>query len=222
MINSEKLTNWYNVQAPFYHFWRDNYEGALVQQIASAMQHEQPKSVLDAGCGTGLFSIGLARIFRDCSFTGIDRSQGMIEVARKQSRKSKVDNTTFELGDVEALRFERGSFDAVTAAGLFCNLENPIPALNEFARVLKPGGKAFIVEFDRRGMTLGTRIFFNTMITGYKIISSVFRKFRFAEGWNIEKSTIDEDRFSGALVGCGFTIQSITRLHSHLIFACKT
>ncbi len=220
MINTEKLNNWYNAQAPFYHFWRDQYEGGLVREVASLMQGARPTSVLDAGCGTGLFSIGLARIFRECSFVGVDRSQGMIEVAHRQARKFKIDNARFELGDVQALRFERGSFDAVTAAGLFCNLDDPVPALNEFARVLKAGGRAFIVEFDRRGMTFRARVFFNAMIAGYKLVSSVFRKFRFADAWNIEKSTIDEETFKAALSRTGYEIHAIKRRQSQLIFAC--
>jgi ubiquinone/menaquinone biosynthesis C-methylase UbiE len=221
MINTEKLNNWYNAQAPLYHFWRDRYDGGLVREVARLMQGAPPKSVLDAGCGTGLFSIGLARVFPECSFVGVDRSGGMIEVARKQAQKLKIDNAKFELADVETLRFEPASFDAVTAAGLFCNLDDPVPALKEFARVLKSGARAFIVEFDRRGMTLGTRIFFNTMIAGYKLVSSVFEKFRFADAWDIEKSTIDEDGFKRALAATGFVVESINRRDSHLIFVCR-
>lgn len=219
MINSNNLTNWYNFQAPFYHFWRDKYDSGLVREVTLLIEGATKMSVLDAGCGTGLFSIGLARTYKEYSFQGVDRSQGMVDVARKQARRYSLDKVTFQLGDVEALQFASDSFDVIIAAGLFCNLNDPHPALTEFARVLRPGGRIIVVEFDRKSMTLGTRVFFNTMIAGYKVVSSCFRKFRFADTWNIEKSTIDEEKFKSALSRTGYEIDMIKRPESHLIFA---
>jgi len=221
MIDSEKLTNWYNFQAPLYHFWRDSYDGRLVHRVASIIDDLSPKAALDAGCGTGLFTIGLARLCKRHSFDGVDRSEGMIGVGRKQARKLGLSNVSFRVGDVEALPFADASFDAIVAAGLFCNLNDPSRALGEFSRVLKLGGQVIIVEFDRNSMTRATRVFFNTMITGYKIVSSCFTRFRFAEAWDITASTISEEKFKEALTAAGYNIQSSERLENHWILQCR-
>jgi ubiquinone/menaquinone biosynthesis C-methylase UbiE len=221
VIDSAKLIAWYDFQAPFYHFWRDRYNSRLVHKVASIIDPSGPKAALDAGCGTGLFTIGLARLCKQHSFDGVDRSERMIEVGRKQVRRLELSNVSFRIGDVEALPFAKASFDAVIAAGLFCNLNEPCRALGEFARVLKESGQVIIVEFDRNFMTWDTRMFFNTMIAGYKIVSSCFTRFRFAETWDINTSTISEEKFKEALLTAGFDIRSVDRLENHVILHCR-
>ncbi len=220
MINSNKLTNWYNFQAPFYHFWRDKYDSRLVYKVFSIIDNSDPRAVLDAGCGTGLFTIGLARLCQSHFFAGVDRSEGMLRVGRKQAQKLGLSNVSFRMGDVEALPFADASFDVVIAAGLFCNLNDHSIALREFSRILKAGGQVVIVEFDRNSMTFATRMFFNIMIAGYKIVSRCFKRFQFAEDWDIVSSTVDEDKLKDTLRAEGYTIISIGGFESHLVLHC--
>lgn len=219
-IDSDKLINWYNFQAPFYHLWRDRYESQLVYRVASLINSSDRKFILDAGCGSGLFTIGLARLCSQHLFAGVDRSQGMIEVARRQAKRLGLSNVSLRIGDVEALPFADASFAVAVAAGLFCNLNDHSRTLREFGRVLKAGGQVVIVEFDRSSMTRATRVFFNTMIAGYKIISSCFRKFRFAEAWDINSSTVDENSFKETLRDEGFQVSSVERLENHMVLHC--
>jgi ubiquinone/menaquinone biosynthesis C-methylase UbiE len=73
MIDSTRLINWYNFQAPFYHMWRDNYRSLLVRRVAAMLtDNQQPKIVLDAACGSGLFTIGLAMLCKQDCFVGLD------------------------------------------------------------------------------------------------------------------------------------------------------
>jgi ubiquinone/menaquinone biosynthesis C-methylase UbiE len=220
VIDSDKLTNWYNFQAPFYHLWRDRYDSRLVRKVAMIIGSSGSKAVLDAGCGTGLFAIGLARLCKEHAFDGVDRSEGMVEVGRKQVWKLGLSNVAFRIGDVEALPFANASFDAIIAAGLFCNLNEPFRALGEFARVLKVGGQVIIVEYDRISMTWTARMFFTTMITGYKIVSRYITRFRFAETWDINASTINEEKLKEGLLAAGYHIRSVDRLENHLILNC--
>jgi len=54
MIDSSKLVNWYDFQAPFYSLWRDRYDSTLVLRVAEFFDPAGPTPrVLDAGCGTG-------------------------------------------------------------------------------------------------------------------------------------------------------------------------
>ena len=93
---------------------------------------------LDAGCGTGLLSMHLARRVRQV--VGLDISCSMIAVARKHRAEQGQDNVTFTLADLEALPFVEHSFDFVVAASSVqrTNLNVCLP---ELRRLVRPGGR---------------------------------------------------------------------------------
>ncbi len=96
--------------------------------------------VLDLGSGTGYPALLDAQtVGPNGSVTGIDLAEQMLDVARRKASSLNLANVTFRAGDVTALPFETGSFDAVTSR--FCLMFLPdIPkAAAEIARVLKPG-----------------------------------------------------------------------------------
>ena len=217
MIDSSKLTNWYDFQAPFYRLWRNNYGHFLVRHVASVLREGGARRVLDAGCGTGLFTIGLAKLHAEWRIEGIDASAGMLAVARRQARRIGVDNIAFYQGDVTAVACPAGAYDALVAAGLFPNLNDWSAALREFHRVLASSGRLIIVEFDRTSMTGAARLFFRLMIFGYKAVSYFLRRFRFADEWNLQASTVSEVRLEQELRAAGFTHQLELRQRGHLI-----
>ena len=90
--------------------------------------------ILDAGCGAGLFA-GTAAA-RGADVVGVDVSAALISVAR-----SRFPDARFEIGDVESLRFEDGSFDVVTGFNVFQYAGRPSRAIAEAARVAGPRGR---------------------------------------------------------------------------------
>jgi ubiquinone/menaquinone biosynthesis C-methylase UbiE len=219
VIDSDKLRNWYDFQAPLYHLWRDDYDGPLVRAAVGALGPGGPPSrILDAGCGTGLFSIGLARCFDASRIEGLDVSAGMIRVAGRQARRLGLRNAVFRQGDVTDPPYPDGSFDAVVAAGLLPNLNDWSAALAQFHRVLQPEGQLLVIEFDRSSLGVGGRAFFRSMILGYKVTSSVFRRFRFADRWNIRVSTVERATLERHLREAGFRQHGFDRRHGHLIY----
>jgi len=221
VINHERLSAWYNFQAPAYHFWRDNYSGPLVRRVGAWLEDGQSHKLLDCACGSGLFTIGLGLRNPNWDLHGLDASTGLLKIANKQAAARKLTNVTFMEGDVRKLPHPSASFDVVTCAGLFPNIEDKRGALGEMARVLKPGGRFVVVEFDRTSMTWATRLFFKGMIAAYKAVSLVFRRFRFSDRWNVEESTIDAPHFEEDIKSQGFVIKETIREHSHLIFCCQ-
>jgi phosphatidylethanolamine/phosphatidyl-N-methylethanolamine N-methyltransferase len=98
--------------------------------------------ILEAGLGTGI-SLPLYR--RDCRLTGIDLSASMLEKARERVRRHGLANVdAIEVMDVEDLLFPEESFDVVIAQYVVTAVPNPERALDEFCRVLKPGGEIII------------------------------------------------------------------------------
>ena len=110
---------------------------------------EAPR-VLDVACGTGDFSIAIAKAVKKGEVIGVDISKEMLEVMRQKVLKNKLESMiSQEVGDGEALRFPEGSFDRVVNAFGIRNFENREKGLREALRVLKPGGRLVILELSR-------------------------------------------------------------------------
>src|SRR5712675_2380466 len=99
--------------------------------------------VLDAGCGTGFRSLELAR--RGHRVTGIDFAPQMLAEARKKAAAQGV-AVRFEEGDAEQLPFAEGSFDLVMTRHVLWTLPHPEQAIDEWIRVLRPGGRLAVMD----------------------------------------------------------------------------
>jgi len=114
----------------------------------------QPKMVLDVATGTGDVAILTYKMLNPEKITGIDISDGMLELGRKKIEKLGLqDKISLQNGDSETILFPDNSFDAVTVAFGVRNFENLEQGLKEMYRVLKPGGKAVILEFSKPKQT---------------------------------------------------------------------
>ncbi len=121
----------------------------------------QPKKVLDVATGTGDFAIMSYDLLKPEKITGIDISDGMLEIGRKKIVSAGLE-TNIELvhGDSEAMDFTDNSFDAVTVAFGVRNFENIEKGLSEIYRVLKPGGKLVIVECTKPTLPIIKQLYF--------------------------------------------------------------
>ena len=110
---------------------------------------EAPR-VLDVACGTGDFSIAIAKAVRKGEVIGVDISKEMLEVMHQKVLKNKLESIiSQEVGDGEAMRFPDASFDRVVNAFGIRNFEDRDKGLREALRVLKPGGRLVILELSR-------------------------------------------------------------------------
>ncbi len=227
MIDSQRLTRWYDVQAPFYRWWRNDYDHPIVGRVVAALAERGPRhALLDAGCGTGLFAIGLVRAFPGARVDGLDASAGMLRVAcreatRRVGRGGRVARPAFVQGDVRALPYGAERFDGAVLAGVLPGVDDRWRVLAELRRVLAPAGRLVVVEFDRQAMRARTRAFVRALIAGYRVVSFVLPRYRFASSWSLARSTVDRIALEGQAQDAGFRILRVDAAHEHLLFVLE-
>lgn len=116
------------------------------RKIAIKKLTNNPKIILDIATGTGDFAISAAK-YTDAKITGIDISQGMLNVGVEKVRKKSLNNRiSLQLADSESLPFNDNTFDAITAGFGVRNFENLNKGLSEMKRVLNNNGIVVILE----------------------------------------------------------------------------
>ena len=110
-----------------------------------------PSRVLDLATGSGDVAFALRTTLPvNTEIIGLDFCQPMLDQAiRKSGERGAPSNLKFLQGDCLDLSFEDGSFDAITIAFGLRNLEDRTRGLSEMLRVLRPGGKLFVLEFSQ-------------------------------------------------------------------------
>jgi len=102
--------------------------------------------VVDVACGTGDLTLALARMGAGRAI-GLDFAESMLEHAAAKTRRLRLVRTGYGAADALRLPLKDRSVDAVTMAFGIRNVVDPMIALREFARVLRPGGRLVILEF---------------------------------------------------------------------------
>lgn len=109
----------------------------------------KPKKILDIATGTGDFAIAALKLNPE-QVVGVDISQGMLDVGKVKMKKKGYDHIiSMQLGDSEELPFETDHFDGLTVGFGVRNYQNLEKGLGDMLRVLKPEGKAVILEFSK-------------------------------------------------------------------------
>jgi len=122
------------------HDWAELMEPAMRQLYAAILDRIAPlagATLLDAGCGAGLFCRLAAA--RGATVFGVDAAPALLDIARE-----RVPLGTFDLGDVGNLPYADATFDVVTGINSFQYLSSPLAALREVKRVAKPDAQIVI------------------------------------------------------------------------------
>jgi ubiquinone/menaquinone biosynthesis C-methylase UbiE len=114
----------------------------LAKRIAG--QLPQGSNVLEVAPGPGYFCIELAKL-GSYAITGLDISRTFVKMAAKKAEEAGV-SVNFTQGSASNMPFPRGSFDFLLCRAAFKNFAKPVDALREMCRVLKPGGRALIID----------------------------------------------------------------------------
>jgi len=122
----------------------------LAHDVAYAMMNEvkltHDMDVLDFGCGTGLLTLQLQPLVR--SITGVDSSQGMIDVLNSKIDEQKLINVKTVLIDSEKGDVLNGKFHLVVSSMTLHHMEDIESLLKQFYECLLPGGQLCIADLD--------------------------------------------------------------------------
>ncbi len=125
----------------------------LARDVAAAIKEQvaitSAMNVADFGCGTGLLSLQLQPLVH--SLTGIDSSQGMLDVLQEKISRLQLANVHTQLVDLDRGDVLPGSYDLIVSNMTLHHIENVAPLLREFHRVLTPGGTLCITDLDLDG-----------------------------------------------------------------------
>jgi len=138
-LNKQTIANSFSKAAVNYEdsaFLQKEVAGRLLERLE--LMNVKPKTILDAGCGTGFCTRILNKTFSKAKVIGVDIAEGMIEQAISQNGFfNKID---YQLGDVEQLPFANNSFDLVFSNLTVQWVKDQSQTFVELNRVLKPGG----------------------------------------------------------------------------------
>ena len=144
-------------------------------------------SVLEVAPGPGYLAIELARL-GNYKITGLDISKTFVEIAQKNANEAGV-NIDFRQGDAGHMPFGNDIFDFIVCTAAFKNFAEPVNALDEMHRVLRPSGEALIIDLKRDASKEAIEKEVNDMHLGR--LSSLFTKWSL--NWLAKRaSTIDE------------------------------
>jgi demethylmenaquinone methyltransferase/2-methoxy-6-polyprenyl-1,4-benzoquinol methylase len=132
------------------HFFSMGIDVLWRKRCVRILKKENPASILDMATGTGDFAIEAIRMGVEAHVTGMDLSQGMLDVGiEKVQARGYEDRITLIQGDSENLPFENEKFDAYTVGFGVRNFENLDKGLSEMYRVLKNNSITVILEFSK-------------------------------------------------------------------------
>ena len=146
-------------------------------------------SVLEVAPGPGYLAIELAKLG---AFTvvGLDISKTFVAIAAENARMAGVE-VAFQLGDAASMPFDADSFDLIACRAAFKNFSQPVGALDEMHRVLKPGGQAVIYDLRPDAAPDGIRDLIRRMELGWlqsRWIKMVFK-------WMLLRRTHSKESF---------------------------
>jgi ubiquinone/menaquinone biosynthesis C-methylase UbiE len=195
LLNEQNDANYWGKFADTYDDKLEHMMGKAVRQnLFNMLQREGGLGdAVEFGCGTGYFTRAIAN--NAASVVATDLSSDMVEVAK--AKLSDIRNVSFRVEDSEASSFPSETFDTALMANMLHAVDDPLKALRECYRVLKPGGTLLIINYTDEGMSR---------------VEKTLMGFRFALRFHFPPKKnwpVTEDKLRSSLREAGFTIERL-------------
>lgn len=196
---SKRIWDWY---APVYEIFMPMDEKVFPEMYARLPEVIRGKSVLEIATGPGTLAKRIAPAAG--KFIATDYSEGMIKTARKGEY---APNLTFEIADATELPYREGEFDVVMIANALHVMPDPVSALKEIDRVLKPGGILIAPNFIHSGVGGKTRIWTGLLkLFGIRFerqwTAETYPAFLAENGWQVVRSEVMPARVTMMYTEC--------------------
>ena len=152
-------------------------------------------NILDVGCGTGGLTVKLAYLTPHGQVTGVDASEGMIKLARKNAQELGVKNVRFEKDDVRNLRFS-SSFDVIFSNSALQWILTHESMFRSFRKGLREGG--------RLGIQLGAKGFIHDVITAMEEVITQLGLRKYYKSWEFPWYFPSVEEYEALLRRVGF------------------
>lgn len=163
------------------HSWR-NVENSMAFMIKHINANH---SILDVGCGPGTITNDLAKKVPNGKVYGIDTIEDLVKLGRDQAKQKQLGNVEYKIGSATSLPFEENTFDIVFAHQVLLHLQDPVSALAEMQRVVKPGGIVCCKDADLSSILIypenleePLKYFFTDLVTGPATVTDGGRKLK--------------------------------------------
>lgn len=118
--------------------------------LVKKLQTNKPTDILDVATGTADLAIAIAKAIPSAQVIGLDIAEEMLQIGRKKiNQEGLTSRLTLVAGDAENLPYPDESYDAITVAFGVRNFEDLERGIAEMQRVLRPGGRLFVLEFSQ-------------------------------------------------------------------------
>jgi ubiquinone/menaquinone biosynthesis C-methylase UbiE len=118
----------------------------VAEAIADEINLTSAMDVLDFGCGTGLLTLQLQPFVR--SITGVDSSQGMLDIIRAKIKAQNLSNVTTQYKDLDRGDVLEGRYHLIVSSMTFHHIREISPLLHQFSKVSAPQGYLCIADLD--------------------------------------------------------------------------
>lgn len=141
----------YDQLAAVYDLRWKSYIANTLSFLKTWAEISQTDTILDVACGTGEFERLLLSEYSSQQIVGVDISDKMLAIAKQKC--SAYPQVSFQIASASNLPFDNDNFDVIVSANSFHYFDDPLAALKEMRRVLKPDGKVIILDWCRDYLT---------------------------------------------------------------------
>ncbi|MBY9081329.1 methyltransferase domain-containing protein [Paenibacillus sp. HN-1] len=144
MSENRIIIEQFNKGAQNFDSWSVTQDERMIRGLSDFCGLSKEDHMLDVACGTGAFSLFSAGMVE--SVTGVDISEGMISIARKNAKKRSVENISFYCQDVESIELEDHLFSIVVSKSAFHHMKNYQKVFSGMVNYCQDGGRICIQD----------------------------------------------------------------------------